>query len=922
VKECHMKLETMARDPFHNGRNPGLQIDVENVVIQSTNAKWEVVNDLTQTQIFDKENGVGLLHKLIKVNNITVSSVMGPSDTPVPIIEGLPVAIKVLTQFDGKTNLWKSSSLELVFEEINFSLTHDTWKRLAELGLALRDCFGREIPSKEAVTIHGQDLRANKLSYGLTLHRFVIEFLDGDEGFTFFGFGLSLILSPERLITYIIKDLGGRGQDQPVQCWESVIESTVAAVTFRERKPSVDKEPQYMRLLTQCADSEREGLFVPENGSMVTARIMNRTKVEGDEATKRRVPTLEAHVSMHGVQVVFDKQVWRDLYTWIIEGPLEYDLEKRADHFLQLFQEKRQEGTLSELKDFYYMNAKFNMTATETSFILPNLPSSQVPELRSNAIHFVVGKLVLTNQPDWPFPPFLKDALSALPEKRAELCPEEGTIHKFQCELNRVTCDALQLGEDCKTSPLLTPANLRLYGRYFPPITTEDLIHKLELALHANELHGRMTASQLIYFHRLEEENVAWSIKVEREERERRENNRALRLALQGEVVAEVSNKGLSDKDDMTIEQKQKLLVDVIKYSINNFHITVFMRFDKVTLNFPSPGALTTVADHWDFHSAGYTAEAAAANKEKEEVNDLVQEDSSLSLFKMTKLDVLLDNIAVTQSVLIRLKSFEASGLDHPRFPAAAIVRPLLTTENVAYLLSLQIHRKCPRDAPQSIDFSSHLQGLQVVSVGREASLKDGLREVWPKIRDLAMKVLHTFQDNPELRKKVVDHLQQGAEFGYGVTQQVIGNLNLNNFGWKVELGECEFKHVDTDDQIESPSDSARGLVRLSSSNKEAMGKQFKDVEDQLINSKLSLAQIQAEKFDLQNEVSVADERFNKLKNEMKTLEQQLVQTKISLAEAQAENDNLKAELKKVQSGAPMTAADAKKKVSSFFGRK
>jgi len=44
-----------------------------------------------------------------------------------------------------------------------------------------------------------------------------------------------------------------------VQCWESVIESTVAAVTFRERKPSVDKEPQYMRLLTQCADSEREG---------------------------------------------------------------------------------------------------------------------------------------------------------------------------------------------------------------------------------------------------------------------------------------------------------------------------------------------------------------------------------------------------------------------------------------------------------------------------------------------------------------------------------------------------------------------------------------------------------------------------------------------------------------------------------------
>jgi hypothetical protein len=43
-----------------------------------------------------------------------------------------------LTQFDGKTNLWKSSALEAVFEELNFSLTQGKWQRLAELSLALR----------------------------------------------------------------------------------------------------------------------------------------------------------------------------------------------------------------------------------------------------------------------------------------------------------------------------------------------------------------------------------------------------------------------------------------------------------------------------------------------------------------------------------------------------------------------------------------------------------------------------------------------------------------------------------------------------------------------------------------------------------------------------------------------------------------
>ena len=65
-------------------------------------------------------------------------------------------------------------------------------------------------------------------------------------------------------------------------------------------------------------------------------------------------------------------------------------------------------------------------------------------ELRNNAIHFGVGKLSVTNQPDWPFPPFLKDALNALPEKRNELTPEEGTIHKFQVRrLCRVSCRAM-----------------------------------------------------------------------------------------------------------------------------------------------------------------------------------------------------------------------------------------------------------------------------------------------------------------------------------------------------------------------------------------------------------------------------------------------------------------------------------------------
>jgi hypothetical protein len=47
-----------------------------------------------------------------------------------------------------------------------------------------------------------------------------------------------------------------------------------------------------------------------------------------------------------------------------------------------------------------------------------------------------------------------------------------------------------------------------------------------------------------------------------------------------------------------------------------------------------------------------------------------------------------------------------------------------------------------------------------------------------------------------------------GDVAGYAVTQEVVGELDTNNFGWRLELGECEFKHVDRDDQIDAPGSS------------------------------------------------------------------------------------------------------------------
>jgi hypothetical protein len=132
----------------------------------------------------------------------------------------------------------------------------------------------------------------------------------------------------------------------------------------------------------------------------------------------------------------------------------------------------------------------------------------------------------------------------------------------------------------------------------------------------------------------MEEENIAWGLRIEREERERRKVNRMMRIAAGGadEASTEPGRKGEEDEKELTVAEKQKMVVDAIRFGIEkyfapplalhasekqllillrliattsqtSFHVTTFVRIDKALFNFPSPGALAGVIDHWDLTS-------------------------------------------------------------------------------------------------------------------------------------------------------------------------------------------------------------------------------------------------------------------------------------------------------------------------------
>ncbi|KAL6050604.1 Chorein N-terminal domain-containing protein [Balamuthia mandrillaris] len=923
VKEIHVHTETLGTNTWHPNWKPGLNVVVRNVVIQSTNDKWEVV-DLAQTIITDKEKGIIRTYKQATVHSISIESQMVAGEDPVPIIDNMPVEIRFVNETEAKSGAWIGSSVHCIFEELSFSWTQGMWQRMVDLVISFKACLTREVPDKpdahkrveEAIQAH--DIKTNKLWYGITLHRFVIELSQGQQGgengFTFFGFGLELNLSPERLTTYTIKDLGGRGQDQVVGCWESVFKLGMTNVTFREKQPSSSKEPRYMRLLTQAVHTPPEKAFRPVHPGLLNLSVKYRTKIEGDESVQRRVPTLEFGGSLHGAQLVFDKQVWKDLYTFIIEGPIEAYLGDSGDILQMLLQLKPEE--------YLYLNSKFSMQATELMVVLPNLPDSSDPVLRDLALHMMIGKLGITNQPDWPFPPFLKDALIALPDSPQELTPEEGTVHKFQAELQRVTCELVVAANETVEEAILEPASFRLYGRYFPPKTMQDKLHRIETTLHSSDIKGRLSKQGLRYIRHIEREHTQWGERMGVEETERKNMNKMLKLASTGisqltssQVTQESAAQASSaTTDDVDIT---KTVVDGIKYSLAKYvYSTFYARLEKAILSLLSPGSLSQLIEEEKLIDA-----QQSNNKDKEKQSPEEEESEkrvipnpeeekaeSLSEVMFDRFEMALDNNCHSQSAVLKLRAVRASGLDHPDLPLATELRPILDNSGDNQNLLCQFQRKRDEKAGGHIThFNTRVQGMQMLTVGKPAQFDRGLSLLVPKVQQLFAKLTSLWEKtSAEQRQQMVEQVKEGLFKAKQAAEEILeGGWEKQNVHWSVELGDCEVQYLNSLEELKDKSNEKqpRGRIRFSNLNKDAMNKRFSDVEEQLISSKLSLAQAESEKFDLNSQIAQGRDQVERLRKELQRLEQQLVETKFTLAEAQADNDRMKTELTKAGGG-------------------
>jgi len=134
----------------------------------------------------------------------------------------------------------------------------------------------------------------------------------------------------------------------------------------------------------------------------------------------------------------------------------------------------------------------------------------------------------------------------------------------------------------------------------------------------------------------------------------------------------------------------------------------------------------------------------------------------------------------------------------------------------------------------------------------------------------------------------------------------VQGGLSAINVTWSAEMGDCEIQYLQKDQEGKVRH---VGSLKLSSSNKDVMGEALKETESQLIQSKMDLAMVSSDKFDLQTQITQTSDKMSKLKEELDAVSKQLADSKFAMAQLQEENDNLKTEVKKAKAGATGAAA-------------
>lgn len=211
---------------------------------------------------------------------------------------------------------------------------------------------------------------------------------------------------------------------------------------------------------------------------------------------------------------------------------------------------------------------------------------------------------------------------------------------------------------------------------------------------------------------------------------------------------------------------------------------------------------------------------------------------------------VVAENTLFRQSIQVKLGTFEAKNLDHPKSPSSLALLPLSSAndflENQISSLVVECTRERPLNLKPYTSVMVFLQGMQIVSQAKREAIRGMHKELEAAIPDLkriGQKITDTLiglkQDQVKVDKisKEVDKVKGAMGKGVGIAEKALDFLDLS---WAFHLSDCELVLLEHD-YVPNTDKKPFGAIKVSSFNKEKLNSKFDEVYQELIVAKVKL---------------------------------------------------------------------------------
>jgi len=932
IKEAHLSIKLLARvEEGDSNWTPHMIVDVYNVVIQTTNSGWEVV-DLGMCKVKNDASNTEIQHKQVVCQSFSLGLVSQDNETKLPIISNIPAEIRMAAVLDIVEDKYIKVSVDSLFEEINFSWNELSWQLIVKMFSSLKRCLDREVPGQKEekpadyVDMEAlQDARLKKMAgaltkleiaYNLHIERWSIEFRhglgnDNAGGYIFHGYGFAFEIAPRRRI---LEEQEG----QMVPLYESVLKVILTSMAFRELNPSSKVDPRYAKVIAQVDDpqtrvSNKDDLASSASSSSSSEQMPNFIDVSIRHiwSTLTDPKSTVLNVKINGLQVVVDRQVWKGLYMFLSGGVIDIIKKDIAAAKAAPKEEKKEEkdplapepqwvGELrtKKMSDYFYWyyNSNVNIEVNNTVLILPKDYDDMEEIILTQSLHAYARKLSLTNRPSWSLVPYLKEGLQSLPSSDYLSFTQDGstTSNKFQLDFQDLHIETID-GEG-SSSKILEPSTIRFYGRLLDSTDSNGAVEmvkpQLELAIHAGTFVVTITENQENYFKHMIPVYQSWYNRIHISDESKALIKEKLR---EGAIEAAQAIKAKKDK------------LTMVEDAMKAFQCAVIFHAER---------GIFRVSLHnigFDDEEEGKIAEAAVSS-----------EPGPLSSLTFTGLGLIVENSAARQSVMARLLTLQADGLDHPKSPMSLKLLPLVQAQQsssfldeACHHLSITCQRLIPKEGHPFTEIAVRLQGMQVTSQAKKggiSGLRGDIEALIPDLQRVAKKITSTLIGIKKDEKKMniikggVEKLKEGVEKGVEMAEKALEYLDLS---WEFEIADCEVQLLDADwSEDKRVVRKPFGTIKVSTFNRRQLTSRFASLETELIDTKMSLAQSEAELDEMRNDVKELKDKLRqstsksqgaevKIRNEMANVEQLLIETKLKLAELQSENDELRRKIRR-----------------------